>query len=208
MPRGEFVKCRAAPREPSPTGPTAGSMRRRQRGLSGNPRAAASGLATSRSMRRSCRSRRGCPTPHNIPQARYLPLPVISRRSISATRSYAARGVTLSSRAIMPADRIGRATTRSASAGRLELEPQPTNLRLSGRRASSHRTWSCFATRSQAPVQTPVAKRVSQRTRRLRRSPRPSCVSNTADWQGAFGSGSISCSKVAASPVGFHPTLC
>jgi hypothetical protein len=47
----------------------------------------------------------------NIPQARYLPLPVFSRRSSSATGSCPARGVTLSSRPISPADRIRRATT-------------------------------------------------------------------------------------------------
>src|SRR5208283_4721614 len=82
------------------------------------------------------------PTPQNIPQARYLPLPVISRRLSSATRSCAARGVTLGSRAIRPADRIGRATTRSASGGRLEFERRPTNLRSSRRRASNHRSCS------------------------------------------------------------------
>ena len=70
-------------------------------------------------------------TAHRIPHARYRPLPVISLRSSTATRSCAARGVTLSSRAIRPADRIGRATTRSASAGRLEFERRPTSLRSS-----------------------------------------------------------------------------
>ena len=59
----------------------------------------------------------------NLPQARYLALPVISLRSSSGTRSSAERGVTLNSRAIRPADRIGRATTRSASASGPEFEP-------------------------------------------------------------------------------------
>ena len=84
----------------------------------------------------------GAGSSHNIPQARYRPLPVISRRSSSATRSWAARGVTLSSRAINPVDRIGRAMTSSTSAGRLEFERRPTNLRSSRRRASSHRSCS------------------------------------------------------------------
>jgi hypothetical protein len=89
------------------------------------------------SARPSCPFRSGWRSSHNIPQARYRRLPVISRSSSSATRSWAARGVTLSSRAINPADRIGRAMTSSTSAGRLEFERRPTNLRSSRRRASS-----------------------------------------------------------------------
>ncbi len=59
----------------------------------------------------------------NLPQARYLALPVIALRSSSGTRSSVERGVALNSRAIRPADRIARATTRSASASRPEFEP-------------------------------------------------------------------------------------
>jgi len=43
-----------------------------------------------------------------IPHARKRPLPVASRKPSSATRSWAARGVILSSAAIMPAEAMGR----------------------------------------------------------------------------------------------------
>ena len=48
---------------------------------------------------------------YRMPQARYRPLPVASRRPNSATRFCAARGVILSCAAIMPAETIGRVST-------------------------------------------------------------------------------------------------
>ncbi len=124
-----------------------------------------------------CQFWSGSRSTHNIPQARYLPLPVISRRSSSATRSCAARGVTLSSRAISPADRIGRATTRSASAGRLEFERRPTTLRSSRRRASSLRSCSFIphlaasAKPSRRATSLVVESRARRRSRAISRRP-------------------------------------
>ena len=127
----------------------------------------------------------GAGSPHNIPQARYRPLPVISRRPSSATRSCAARGVTLSSRAINPADRIGRAMTSSTSAGRLEFERRPTNLRSTRRRASSHR--SCSFHPQLRCLRKAVKKGHELRRRILRTPTLPRDRTSVAKWPRNLG---------------------
>jgi hypothetical protein len=62
---------------------------------------------------------------YKMPHARNLPLPVISRKPSSTTILSAARGVTSSVSATIPADTSGFAMTSSTSSGSLKRHGAP-----------------------------------------------------------------------------------
>ena len=90
---------------------------------------------------------------YRIPQARYRPRPVASRKSSSATRFCAARGVTPSALPIMPAEMSGRESANAISAGSFEVERRPSSLRNKAARARSQRS-CCFRPSSAAAMIT------------------------------------------------------
>ena len=119
------------------------------------------------------------PRSHKTLHARYRPRSVASRRPRSATRFCAARGVTPSSLAIMPAEISGRQSTNSISSGNREVERRPSSFRRSSVRARSQRS-CCFMPSSAA---TAIASSSAMRrvaASRLRRRSRGTALTPSA----------------------------